>query len=429
MTEEWLVSIGAIAVLLVFSAFFSGSETALTASSRPRMHELARQGDRNASVVLSLYARKERLIGAILLGNNLVNILAASIGTSVSLALFGAAGVAYATAIMTVLVVIFGEVLPKTYALSHADRVALRVAPVIRVLVLVLAPITHAIHIVVSVILRPFGILLGPELSDVHREEELRGAIELHKGPRPDIFHERRMLRSILDLDDVEVAEVMTHRRNVAMIDAGLPADAIVDAVLESTFTRLPLYRDESDNITGVLHAKALLREVRARRGEVGDIDIPALAAQPWFIPDSTSLLDQLLAFRERREHFAVVVDEYGALMGIVTLEDILEEIVGEIDDEHDAVVSGVRPQIDGSYIVDGWVTIRDINREFEWDLPDDEAATVAGLVLNEARLIPEAGQIFVFHGFRFEILKRQRNQITLLRVTPPTLNEDESDG
>jgi Mg2+/Co2+ transporter CorB len=229
------------------------------------------------------------------------------------------------------------------------------------------------------------------------------------------------MLRSILDLDDVQVEEVMTHRRNVAMIDCDEPAEAIVEKVLDSPYTRLPLYRGEPDNIVGVLHAKGLLRQLGRDSGGPETLDIPAIAADPWFIPESTSLLDQLQAFRERREHFALVVDEYGAFMGVVTLEDIIEEIVGEIDDEHDIAVAGVRPQADGSYIVDGSVTIRDLNREFDWYLPDDEATTIAGLILHEARLIPVPSQVFVFYGFRFEILRRQRNQITLMRVTPPT--------
>jgi Mg2+/Co2+ transporter CorB len=235
-----------------------------------------------------------------------------------------------------------------------------------------------------------------------------------------EVKHERAMLRSILDLADVEVMEIMTHRRNLVTIDAGQPPARIVQEVLESPFTRLPLWRDEPDNIIGVLHAKALLREVQANAGALDKLDIGAIAAAPWFIPDTTTLFDQLQEFRRRREHFALVVDEYGSLMGIVTLEDILEEIVGDISDEHDIAVAGVRPQPNGTYIVDGWVTIRDLNREFEWRLPDDEASTIAGLVLYEARRIPEVGQTFTFHGFRFEVLRRQRNQITALKVTPP---------
>jgi len=236
------------------------------------------------------------------------------------------------------------------------------------------------------------------------------------------------MLRSILELDEVEVADIMTHRQKVVTLDLDDPVEDLVEQILGSPYTRLPVYRGDSDDISGVLHAKALLREIHARGGNIKDLDLATLAAPPWFIPDSTTLLDQLQAFRERREHFANVVDEYGAFMGIVTLEDILEQIVGEIDDETDIAVPGVRPQADGSFIVDGAVTLRTLARDLDWDLPDDNAATVAGIVLHEARLIPDPGQTFLFHGFRFEVLRRQRNQITSLRITPPDPNADDEE-
>ncbi|MEM9682923.1 MAG: HlyC/CorC family transporter [Pseudomonadota bacterium] len=420
MTLEWLVTGGAIFVLLILSAFFSGSETALTASSEPRMHELARQGSARAQIVLALQERKPRLIGAILLGNNLVNIFASALATSLLLTVFGEAGVFYATAVMTLLVLIFAEVLPKTYALAHADRMALSVSPVVRPVVAVLAPVSLTVTKVVELTLRFIGASADDERMHSQREEELRGIIALHEGPEPEIRQERQMLRSILDLDDVDVYDVMTHRRNVEMLDVGDEKRSLVDQVLRSPFTRLPLYDEDQDNIIGVVHAKAVLRAIGSQEGGIDGVDIRQVATEPWFIPETTSLLEQLQAFRQRREHFAIVVDEYAAFMGVVTLEDILEEIVGEIDDEHDKTVAGVRPQADGSYIVNGSVTIRDLNREFEWHLPDDEATTIAGLVLHEARLIPEPGQIFRFYDFRFEILRRQRNQITLLRLRPP---------
>jgi Mg2+/Co2+ transporter CorB len=420
METELLISIGAILVLLVLSAFFSGSETSLTAASMPRMHTLARQGDDRAELVNELWAQKERLIGAILFGNNLVNIMASALATGLLIGRFGDAGVAYATVIMTLLVLVFAEVLPKTYAIHHADRLALGAAPILRVVVFVLFPITHALHMLVRGTLKVFGIEMSASLSPEQSEEELRGAIDLHAGEdEEEVRHERAMLRSILDLADVEVSEIITHRKQVSSIDAELPSAEIVSAVIESPHTRLPLWRDEPDNIVAVLHAKALLRAVQAQPGDIDSLDVLAIANPPWFIPESTDLLSQLHAFRARHEHFAIVVDEYGAVLGIVTLEDILEEIVGEIADEHDVVIEGVQLQKDGSVVVDGVVTIRDLNRQFEWQLPDEEAATAAGLVLYEARRIPEIGQTFVFHGFRFEILDRHRNQITSIKVQP----------
>ncbi len=408
----------AIAFLLVLSAFFSGSETALTAASRPRMHHLEKSGSRRARMVNRLREQQERLIGTVLLGNNLVNILASALATSLLIGWFGDAGVAYATVAMTLLVLIFAEVMPKTYAIANADRMALAVAPWLRPLVAALSPVSRAIQQVVRLILRLFRTEITGRTSEAAREEELRGAIALLSDTDADARREREMLRSILDLADVDVDEIMVHRKSVDMIDAELPPAQILERVVGSPYTRLPLYRDEPDNIIGVLHAKALLRAVQTHGGNVDAVDMESLAALPWFIPESTSLLRQLQAFRRRREHFAIVVDEYGALMGVVTLEDILEEIVGEISDEHDVPVAGVRAQRDGSIVVDGTVTIRDLNRQFEWTLPDEEAATIAGLVLHEARVIPEAGQVFEFHGFRFEILRRLRNQVTSLRLT-----------
>ena len=428
MSDADFIAIGAILLLLILSFFFSGSETALTATSRSRMHVQAKSGRKAANTVLSLLERKDRLIGAILLGNNLVNILASALATALFLRLFGEAGVAYATIVMTLLVLIFAEVLPKTYSLANADKVAILVAPIMRVIVFVFAPITAAIQTIVRATLRPFGVDISMSMSGEQHEEELIGAIDLHEGEEPEIKQERSMLRSIMKLDEVEVDEIMTHRGKVIMLDLDMPVEDCVEAALASPYTRLPLYRGTSDNIKGVLHAKALLRAVHAQDGKTTDLDLEALSADPWFIPDTTDLLDQLEAFRKRREHFAIVVDEYGDFMGIVTLEDILEQIVGQIDDETDITVAGVTPQADASYLVDGTVTLSELERDLEWELPNDNASTIAGLVLHEARIIPEAGQIFIFHGFRFEVLERHRNQITRLRVTPPAPEEDESE-
>ncbi|WP_417789230.1 HlyC/CorC family transporter [Terasakiella pusilla] len=415
---EWIIA--AIFILILFSAFFSGSETALTASSRALMHQLEQNdGDKRAGIVNRLMDSKERLIGAILLGNNLVNILASSLATSLMITYFGETGVVYATLVMTVVVLIFAEILPKTFAIQNANRLALSIAPAMKILVFVLAPITMTTQFIVATTLKIFGA--GASQDEGQSAEELRGAINLHDGQGDEgVSQERTMLHSILDLAEVEVSEIMTHRKGVVMIDVNLPAEEIVEQVLDSPFTRLPLYRDDPDNIIGVIHAKALLRAIRSQKGELEGLDVVSLASEAWFIPEATSLMGQLEAFRARREHFAVVVDEYGSVMGIVTLEDILEEIVGDIEDEHDDKVEGVKSQHDGSYVVDGIVTLRDLNREFDWRLPDEEASTIAGLLLHEARRIPDIGQIFQFYGFRFEIMDRKRNQITSIRIFPP---------
>lgn len=416
----------AILVLLILSGFFSGSETALTAASKHVMHQLEQSGDKRAVIVNDLHEDKERLIGAILLGNNLVNILSSALATSLLIKMFGDNGVAYATIAMTLLVLIFAEILPKTYAIRHANRMALVVAPIIKPMIAVFAPVTLTINAIVRYMLAIMGAGPNAEESREAAEEELRGAIELHDGDEPSVKQERDMLRSVLELTEVQVEEIMTHRRNVVAVDADLPSDEIVKQVLESPYTRIPLWKDDPENIVGVLHAKALLREMMRNQGDTKDIDIMSITTPPWFIPEQTLLLDQLQAFRNRREHFALVIDEYGSNMGVVTLEDIIEEIVGDIDDEHDVEVTGVSPQADGSYLIDGTVTLRDLNREYEWDLPDEEASTIAGLVLHESRRIPEVGQSFMFHEFRFDIVGRQSNQITRIRVTPPSGDPEE---
>ena len=410
----------AIILLLFCSAFFALAETALTAASRPRMHGLESQGDKRAGMVNRLRQHMEQVIGAVLLGNNLVNILASSIATGLMIALFGRHGVAYATAVMTLLIVLFGEVLPKTLAINDADGLAVAVAPAMQVIVAVLKPITRAMQAIVRGVLRLFGMHAPAGLGEEEAEAELRGAIDLHTDASEEIGDSGAMLHSILDLGDLAIGDIMVHRSNLVTIDADQPTRKIVEEMLNSSFTRVPLWRGEPDNIVGVLHVKALLRALHAEDTKIEDIDVAGVAMPPWFVPDSTTLQAQLKAFRARHEHFALVVDEYGALQGIVTLEDILEEIVGKIEDEHDLEVPGVAHEPDGSYRVDGTVTIRDLNRELGWRLPDEEASTVAGLVLHEARRIPEPGQVFVFYGFRFEVLERQRNRIRQVRITPP---------
>jgi Mg2+/Co2+ transporter CorB len=419
MTLALGITLGAILGLLILSAFFSGAETALTAASRARMHALEEDGNTRARTVNRLLLTRERLIGAILLSYNLANIAASALATSVLLKIFGDAGVAYATAIMTVLVVVFAEVLPKTYAIVNADRMALAVAPIIRLVVAVLAPVTAAMQVLVRQTLRLFGVSVSPDTEVLSAHEEIRGAIELHHKEGGVVKLDRDMLGGVLDLRELTVSDIMVHRTNMDAIDIDLPTGDIVDAALKSPHTRLPLWRGEREEIVGVLHAKMLLRALRDSRGDPSKIDVLGLANPPWFVPDTTSLKDQLNAFLKRKAHFAIIVDEYGEVMGLLTLEDIIEEIVGDITDETDIAAALAKPQPDGSLIVDGLVAIRDVNRLMDWDLPEEEATTIAGLVIHEAQTIPNPGQAFTFHDFRFEVLRRHRNRITSLRVTP----------
>jgi len=420
MTSGNWFALAAIVLCLAVSFVLAGSETALTASSRARMLRLEKQGNDRAARVNRLMQTRERLIGALLLGNNAVNIAASSIATGALLAWgYGEAGELYATVVMTVMVVVFAEVLPKTVAINAPDRVALLVARPIEWLVLLFGPVLMAIESVVRWILARFGIKIGVNQPILSAHEELRGAVDLlhHEGSVEKL--DRDMLGGLLDLRELEVSDVMIHRTEMITVNAGEPNEEIVRAVLAAPVTRVPLWRGSPENIVGVLHAKDLLRAIQAAGGNLTQVDVLGISSPPWFVPDTTPLAEQLKAFRRRKTPFALVVDEYGEVMGLVTLEDILEEIVGDIEDEHDVAVAGVRPQLDGSVNVDGGVPIRDLNRAMDWSLPDQEATTIAGLVIHESRSIPEPGQSFTFHGFRFQVLRRNRNRITALKITP----------
>ncbi len=418
MTLELALIAGIVCLLVFTSAFFSGSETALTAASRARMHALEQDGSSRARIVSRLMGNYESLIGAILLGNNLVNILASALATSAFITVFGEAGVVYATLVMTAVVFIFGEVMPKTFAITNPDRASLFVAPVVRVLVALLGPVTNAVQILVRFFFRLFGPSISESTAVLSAHEELRGAIELHHMEGAVVKTDRDMLGGVLDLMALEVEDVMIHRTNMQAINADdAPAD-IVSQVMQSTYTRLPLWQGEPENIVGVLHTKTLLQALHEVNGDFSKVDPVAAAATPWFVPEATSLRAQLNAFLRRKEHFALVVDEYGEVQGLVTLEDILEEIVGQITDEHDDLELGIRHLPDNSVQVDGSVPTRDLNRAMDWDLPEDEATTVAGLVIHQSQTIPQPGQAFTFEGFRFEVLRRHRNRITALKVT-----------
>src|SRR5271167_3424350 len=413
-----------IALSIVAAAFFAGAETALTAASRARMHALEMAGDNRAKLVTRLIGMRGRLISAMLLGGQFVTIGSSAIATSVLLSLFGDHGVWAATIIMTALIVVFGEVLPKTVAIAYPDRVSLLIAPVVSFFVTVFGPIVSAVELLVRGILRLCGVSLGTRETGVSGHEELRGAVDILHREGGVARDDRDMFGGLLELDEIPVGDAMIHRTNMRTLDADSPPDELIREVLASPYTRMPLWRGDPDNIIGMLHTKDLFRAFAAAGGDASRIKAADIALEAWFIPEATTLRDQLQAFLRRKTHSALVVDEYGVVLGLITLEDIIEEIVGDIKDEHDVIVQGVRQQLDGSLIVDGSVPIRDLNRAMDWDLPDEEAATIAGLVIHEARAIPEPRQTFVFHGVRFEVLRRQRNRIALLRLTPMTARE-----
>ncbi len=417
----------AIAVLLFLSAFFSGSETALTASSRGKLRSAADKGSAGAARALAVTEDSERLIGSVLLGNNVVNILATSLATALLTKLFGPNGVAMATLVMTLLVLIFAEVLPKTYAITNPEIVSARVARPISLVILLFSPVVAAVRWFVRLVLSLFGVQTDPDSNILAVREEIAGALQLGHSEGVVEKEDRDRILGALDLGQRMVEEVMVHRSSIEMIDVGLPPQDILARCLESSHTRLPLYLDTQENIVGIIHAKDLLRAMykmladgTINRKELAKFNILDVAMAPYFVPETTTLDDQMRAFLKRKTHFALVVDEYGGLQGLITLEDILEEIVGEIADEFDTdEEKQIEVTDDGAFIVDGSMTLRDLNRSRDWSLPDDEANTVAGLVIHEAQMIPVVGQVFSFHGFRFEVLEKEENRIATLKIKP----------
>ncbi|MBA4132330.1 MAG: hypothetical protein C0519_13010 [Hyphomicrobium sp.] len=429
MSPEIAITIAVVIVLLLMSALFSGSETALTAASRARMHALESEGDESAKRVNVLLERPERLISTILLGNNLVNIMASALATSLLINLFGEVGVFYATILMTVVVVVFSEVLPKTYAIAYPDRIALLVAPTMRILIILLRPAVFLIETLVSFILKITPTKADDAANILAAHDEIRGTIDLQAKEGTVLKHDADMLGGILDLRDLQVADIMIHRTKMETLEADSDPQDIIDEILKSQYTRMPLWRDEPENIVAVLHTKDLLTALGRVGWDVAKLDITSFAQEPWFVPDTTSLKTQLNQFLKRKAQMALVVDEYGEVQGLITLEDILEEIVGQIADEHDTHEMSIRPQADGTVNVDGTVAIRDLNRHEDWDLPEEEATTIAGLVIHEAQTIPEPGQVFIFHGYRFEVLRKTRNKIAALRIKRLTASEEDDSG
>ena len=416
------ILLGIIFGLILLSAFFSGAETSLTSASKSRMHTLAKSGKKNAIIFERIFKNKELLICTILLVNNLVNVLASALATSILLELFNADGIVYVTIIMTFMILLFGELLPKTIALLKADSIALKISPIFDILVKILYPITISFNSIVNLLMQILNINSlksnGAE-SQIESEEELRGAIDLH-GDNSKVKQEKEMLKSILDLDDVSVDSIMIPRKNIFSLPITITYEELIIRIQNSPHSRVPIWEKNAENIIGVFYVRKLIGHVQSKNTTFNIMDY---CNKPWFIPESSSLAYQLTEFKKRKEHFAIVVDEYGEFLGIVTLEDILEEIVGDIDDELDDMkiskrIKGVKRSSKNNFLVRGNVTIRDLNRELSWRLPDKDASTIAGLILYESRTIPNMGQVFLFYGYKFEILDKKNNQITLLKIS-----------
>lgn len=419
MDTEIALTLSTIFLCLLLSAFFSGSETAITAVSRARIYHLILEGDKRAKSVGELRKKKERLIGGMMIGNNAANIFASVLATDLAIGLWGEEhGVLYATIVMTILVVIFAEVLPKTYAIQNSEKTALALGPAVTFVLKIVYPFNAALQFIIGNILKVFGIDITRSNSLSSAADVIRGTIELHHHEGQVVKQDRDMLGSILDLRQITVGKIMIHRLNMEILSADLPAKDIINFAVSSNHSRIPLWQGEPDNIIGVLHVKTLIKHLRNVGEKVTHESILKILTKPWFVPETTSINDQLHEFRAQRQHLALVIDEYGALQGLITLEDIIEEIVGRIDDEHDKqITSEIIVLGDDNYLVNGSMSVRDLNREQGWDLPDDKASTIAGLVIHDAQLIPEVGERFEFYNMRFTILDKRGNQITRLKI------------
>ena len=414
-----------IIILVILSAFFSSSETALTALSRAKIHKLKLRGVRQAKYVEKLRQRKDHLISSILIGNNLVNIAASAITTKLLIEIFGSHAVIYTTLIMTFIIVIFAEVLPKTYAIYNSEKLALKFALILTLFVKIISPITILVNKLVAGFSWLFRINIKANNSGVSSMEELKGTIDLFHKEGYVARQDKDMLESVIELSETDVSLIMTHRKNILMINASDNIKKICEVVLKSPYTRIPVWETNRDNIIGILHSKDLLKHTLYSTKSIDDLDIKKIISKPWFVPETSSVRDQLLAFKQKRNHFAMVVDEYGSLQGIVTLEDVLEEIVGDIHDEHDKGSNKFYKKINNnSFLIKGSATIRDLNRELELNLPEGESSTIAGLLITQAEKIPDRGEVFEFFNIRFKVEEKYKQQIKKIKIVKLEIEE-----
>ena len=412
MTSIFLLIL--LIILVILSGFLSGSETAITATSKARILYKKKKGSKRAGYVLELLDKKDNVISTLLLSNNLVNILASSLATAFFYDLFGVEGIFYATLIMTVVIVIFAEVLPKTYAINRPNRTALLISPIIYYLNKILFIFVFVINLIVRLIFRKNENDI--KNKDLQSEEELKGVIDLYKTSNPDYEQEKDMLQSILQLNDITVEEIFTHRKNIYSIDSSLNTSEIINKINNSRYTRIPFWKDNPENIIGLLNVRTLNIDLK-NHNESKEIIFDKIS-NPWFIPETTNLLEQLVEFKKRKEHLAFVVDEFGELLGLITLEDIIEEIVGEIVDEIDVPENDFKLNNYGKMIINGEKNIRDLYKSFDLDPPEIESSTIAGYILDISKKIPSYGESFKDNFFNYKILSHSKKQISKVEIS-----------
>ncbi len=405
-----LISSLIIAGLLLFSSCLSGVETAMVAAVPGRMQKLKAEGSTKANMVLKLLKMKDKVISTILVMNTISNTICTTVAAGLFISLYGEEfGTLISSTLMSIFIIVFCEVIPKAIAVVHAENIALHVSPYVNILMWILYPVNFGLNLIVRVFCFVFRINLNPHVSAT---DELRGAIEHHHQEGNVFKNDRDMLGAVLDLGSITIDEIMVHRSNVKMINADLPVKDIVSAALASPHTRIPMWKDNRDNIVGILHIRDLLKALHSHGFNYSKVYAADFMSEPWFIPNHALVSQQLNEFRKRRSHFAMVIDEYGDLQGIVTLEDVIEEIVGQIDDEHDKQVERIIRKSAARFVIDGSISIRDLNREMNWTLPGEEASTLAGLIINHATRLPEQGENFIINNLKMTIAVRKRNQI-----------------
>ncbi len=416
----WLVLI----LLLIASFYFSGTETAVTAVSRPLLHEQAKRGNQWAEKLLELKQNSAQILSTLLFGNNVVNIAFTAISTGLMVEMFGAQyGVLISTFVVSVVVLIFAEILPKTYAMNNTLPMALNATPVLAGLVWFLRPVVAGLNWLSKKAMILLPKATSAEDPDEQLKAEIRGAIAMQESGV--LSHEKGMLNSVLDLDEVTVGDIKMHRSKVVSLNIKTPVEEVIRFVMQAPYTRIPVYQGRRDNIVGILHTKSVMKMMPLFYKRSASVNWQDYCTKPWFVLNTTSLLDQLVAFKKRREHFAIIVDEYGGWEGILTLEDLLEEIVGDISDETDKLEESIfqwERTRRGGYLLDGATTIRDINRHFHWDLSDENAATLAGYVMYYLERIPGKGQTFEINDWTFVIREKIHNRLSKIEVIPPPL-------
>lgn len=405
--------VGALIFLLFLSAFFSSSETGMMAINRYRLRHLARKGNRAAKRTSALLERPDRLIGVILIGNNFVNILASALATVIAVRLWGDSGIAIATLGLTFVVLIFGEVTPKTVAALYPEKVAFPVSLVLVPLLKLLYPAVLLVNWICSLLMRPFGIKPGQEGEDQLSSEELRTLV--HESGMRLPTKRRGMLLGILDLEKVSVDDIMVPRNEVVGVDIEDDIKEIIEQLRDCQHTRMPVYRGDINNIVGMLHMRKVARLLTLE--EINKATLLQETVEPYYVPETTPLHTQLFNFQTSKERTALIVDEYGDIMGLVTLEDILEEIVGDFTTDVSDSSQDITPQDDGSFIIDGSASIRDINRALGWNLPTEDARTINGLITEEMEVIPDASVCWKVGGYRFEILQVKDNRIKSVKM------------